>query len=77
MTQEELNQELDHFLEEGIFNGDLDSKDVELIRHYICAMVQEVDGVIVTDEQWQNYTVHCLQTSVETAMLKSRQGGVQ
>jgi hypothetical protein len=76
MTQDELNQELDHFLEEGIFNGDLDGKDVDLMRRYVCAMVKEVDGIEVTDEQWLFYTSHCLQTSTES-LLRKRDGRVQ
>jgi len=70
MDQDELNKELDHFLEEGIFNGDLEDVTVEQIRQYICAMVYEVDHVMVTEEQWQMYATHCLQTSIENSMRK-------
>lgn len=70
MNQDEINEELDHFLEEGIFNGDLDGKDVSLMRQYVCAMVAEVDGVEVTEEQWLSYASHCLQTTVENSLRK-------
>lgn len=76
MNQDEINSELDHFLEEGIFNGDLDGKDIILMRSYTCAMVEEVDGHKVTDEEWQAYTAHCLQLTLESSLRKV-QGKVQ
>lgn len=72
MTQDELNSELDHFLEEGIFNGDLEGATVAQIRNYICAMVQEVDKITVSEEQWQFYAAHCLQATLEKQPERKR-----
>lgn len=65
MNQDEINSELDHFLEQGIFNGDIDPNNERSIRTYLYTCMDAVHDHAMSDEEWMMYATHCLQRSME------------
>lgn len=83
MTQDELNRELDGLLEELIFNGDItaahspwDMKRILLETARETLHDVEHNPVVISEEQWQQYALYCLQSTVESA-LRAKKDRVQ
>jgi hypothetical protein len=72
MTQDEINKELDGILEELIFNGDITINSTgEDIKEILMSVIRQgTFKMEVSEEQWRYYAAYCLQTTVESSLLK-------